>query len=69
MYKNILQSIDGIAIYPIISFLIFFVFFIGLLLFVIFSDKQHIAAMSAMPLQQPEGEEVATPLTHLRYEN
>jgi hypothetical protein len=51
MYKNILQAIDGIAIYPIISFLIFFVFFVGLLLFVIFSDKKHLAAMSQMPLQ------------------
>ncbi len=51
MYKNVLQAIDGIEIYPIISFLIFFVFFIGLTLFVIFSDKKHIAAMSQMPLQ------------------
>jgi cytochrome c oxidase cbb3-type subunit 4 len=51
MYKNILQAIDGIAIYPIISFLIFFVFFVGLLLFVFFSDKKHVAAMSQMPLQ------------------
>jgi hypothetical protein len=51
MYKNVLQAIDGIAIYPIISFLIFFVFFVGLTLFVIFSDKRHIAAMSQMPLE------------------
>lgn len=57
MYKNVLQTIDGIEIYPIISFLIFFIFFIGLTLFVIFSDKKHIAAMSEMPLgvnQTPE---------------
>jgi cbb3-type cytochrome oxidase subunit 3 len=51
MYKNVLQAIDGIAIYPIISFLIFFVFFVGLTLFVLLSDKKHIAAMSRMPLQ------------------
>ncbi|MDB5262084.1 MAG: hypothetical protein JWQ14_1365 [Adhaeribacter sp.] len=58
MYKNILQTIDGIEIYPIISFLIFFVFFIGLTLFVIFTDKKHIAAMSQMPLQlNPELEQ------------
>ena len=54
MYKNVLQAIDGIAIYPIISFLIFFVFFIGLTLFVVFSDKKHIAAMSQMPLQHDD---------------
>lgn len=63
MYKNVLQAIDGIAIYPIISFLIFFVFFVGLTLFVIFSDKHHIAAMSQMPLQndsQPTSKKPAT---------
>jgi hypothetical protein len=54
MYKNVLQAIDGIAIYPIISFLIFFVFFVGLALFVIFSDKKHITAMSRLPLQKDQ---------------
>ncbi|QMU26656.1 hypothetical protein [Adhaeribacter radiodurans] len=51
MYKNVLQSIAGIEIYPIISFLIFFAFFLGLTLYVIFVDKKHVAAMSEMPLQ------------------
>ncbi|WP_026463869.1 hypothetical protein [Adhaeribacter aquaticus] len=51
MYKNVLQAIDGIQIYPLISFAIFFIFFIGLILFVIFSDKKHILSMSEMPLQ------------------
>jgi len=55
MYKNVLQSIAGIEIYPIISFVIFFAFFIGLTLFVIFSDKKHIAAMREMPLQNDNG--------------
>ena len=50
MYKSVLQSIAGIEIFPIISFVIFFAFFIGLLLFVLFSDKKHIVAMSEMPL-------------------
>jgi cbb3-type cytochrome oxidase subunit 3 len=61
MYKNVLQAIDGIAIYPIISFLIFFVFFLGLTLFVIFSDKKHIAAMSQMPLQNDPQSSVNKP--------
>jgi cbb3-type cytochrome oxidase subunit 3 len=51
MYKNVLQSISGIEIYPIISFLIFFAFFIGLTLYVLFVDKKHVSAMSEMPLQ------------------
>lgn len=54
MYKNVLQAVDGIAIYPVISFLIFFIFFIGLALFVVFSDKKHITAMSQLPLQHDQ---------------
>lgn len=54
MYKNVLQAIDGIAIYPVISFLIFFVFFVCLALFVIFSDKRHITTMSQLPLQNDQ---------------
>ena len=51
MYKNVLQSIAGIDIYPVISFIIFFAFFLGLLLYVVLSDKKHFAAMSELPLQ------------------
>ena len=54
MYKNVLESIAGIEIYPIISFLIFFLFFIGLTLYVIFSDKNHIAAMGKLPLKNDD---------------
>ena len=51
MYKNVLQSIAGIEIFPMISFMIFFVFFLGLLLYVVLSDKKHLTAMAEMPLQ------------------
>ena len=51
MYKNVLQSIAGIDIYPVISFIIFFAFFLGLLLYVVLSDKKHFVAMSELPLQ------------------
>ncbi|MBK0402726.1 hypothetical protein I5M27_06995 [Adhaeribacter sp. BT258] len=51
MYKNVLQSITGIEIFPLISFVIFFVFFLGLLLYVVLSDKNHLATMSELPLQ------------------
>jgi uncharacterized membrane protein len=47
MYKNVLQAIDGIEIYPIISFTIFFVFFIGLLLYVALMDKKYVQDMSS----------------------
>jgi len=56
MYKNVLQSIDHIAIWPVISFVIFFLFFIGLLWWVFSVDKNFIRKMSEMPLPEPETE-------------
>ncbi len=54
MYREVLQSITGIAIYPLISFVIFFVFFVGLLGYVVFVNRQHITAMSMLPLLEEE---------------
>ena len=51
MYKNILPSIDHVAIWPLISFGIFFVFFIMLLWWVFTADKTFIDEMSQKPLQ------------------
>lgn len=50
MYKNVLQSIDNIALWPVISFIIFFVFFIVLLLWVFMADKKFIDYMRSMPM-------------------
>ena len=50
MYKNVLQGIDNIAIWPVISFVIFFLFFICLLWWVFTTDKTLIREMEAMPL-------------------
>jgi len=49
MYKDILQNIDNVAIWPIISFVIFFVFFICLLWWVFSADKAYIRKMKDMP--------------------
>ncbi|NBW39119.1 MAG: hypothetical protein EBR30_29695 [Cytophagia bacterium] len=63
MYKNILQSIDNIAIWPIISFVIFFVFFLLLIMWAFTVNKQFIQHMSNMPIDDvssqpnPEGHE------------
>ena len=51
MYKNVLQSIDNIAIWPIISFIIFFLFFLCLLWWVFTTEKAHIDDMKQMPLK------------------
>ena len=50
MYKNVLQGIDNIAIYPVISFVIFFLFFVGLLWYVFKADKNFVNRMSQMPM-------------------
>lgn len=49
MQKNILQSIDHVAIWPVISFVIFFLFFIVLLWYVFTVDKSYIQYMKHLP--------------------
>lgn len=49
--KSHLSSIGHIEIYPIISFLIFFLFFCVMLLWVIKSDKKFISKMQHLPLE------------------
>jgi cbb3-type cytochrome oxidase subunit 3 len=53
MYKNVLQNIEHIAIWPMISFIIFFLFFIGLLWWAFTANKKFINEMSEMPLDKP----------------
>jgi len=54
MYKNVLQSIDNIQIWPVISFVIFFAFFLCLLLWVFTTDKKFIDKMKAMPIDEKD---------------
>lgn len=55
--KHHMESIIGIEIYPMISLLIFFIFFTVLILWVTRSDKGYNARMANMPLEE-EGEEL-----------
>jgi len=52
--KGNLENIDGVAIYPIISLLIFFSFFIGLFFWVITMKKSHIKEISNLPLENDQ---------------
>lgn len=54
MYKNVLQNIDNIAIWPLVSFVIFFVFFLCLLWWAFTADKKYITHMSNMPMGEGE---------------
>lgn len=48
--KNHMESIEGIANYPMISLLIFFVFFVLLFWWVLTATKEHIKEMEELPL-------------------
>lgn len=52
--KGPMSAIENVEIFPIISFLIFFTFFIGLLIYVIRQDKKTIREISALPLEGNE---------------
>lgn len=58
--KNHMESIDGIAAYPMIALVIFFAFFALLFWWVFTASKAHIKEVSELPLendnQQPKEE-------------
>ncbi|MFC3810496.1 CcoQ/FixQ family Cbb3-type cytochrome c oxidase assembly chaperone [Lacihabitans lacunae] len=52
MIKNSLSSISDVAIFPIISMLIFVSFFVMLGVMVFKADKKYIKHMEEMPLNE-----------------
>lgn len=49
--KHNMETIEGVAIYPIVSLLIFFIFFLGLGLWVFSYKKETITELSRMALK------------------
>ncbi|MBP0903352.1 CcoQ/FixQ family Cbb3-type cytochrome c oxidase assembly chaperone [Mariniflexile gromovii] len=54
--KGYMDSIDGIEIFPIISLLIFFTFFVGLFYWVYTAKKEYIKSVSNLPLDNQNDE-------------
>ncbi|XLS30705.1 CcoQ/FixQ family Cbb3-type cytochrome c oxidase assembly chaperone [Flavobacteriaceae bacterium M23B6Z8] len=52
--KHHMETIDGIEIYPIISLLIFFLFFAGLYWWVFTAKKSYLKEVSQLPLENDE---------------
>ncbi len=50
MYKEVARSIPNISIYPVISFLIFFLFFVCLLVWVFRADKKLMNKIKNIPI-------------------
>ena len=48
--KHNMETIDGVAIFPILSLVIFFTFFIGLGIWVFSYKKEKIKELSNIPL-------------------
>lgn len=51
-----MESITGIEIYPMISLLIFFTFFVILFWWVFTAKKEHVKKLSQMPLDNDKNE-------------
>lgn len=58
--KGSLEQIDGVQVYPIISLLIFFVFFSLLFWWVFTAKKEHIREVSNIPLEDEDNQQNAT---------
>lgn len=54
MYKEVLRSIEGIGLYPIISLVVFFLFFTTVFLWVARIGRKDAQDMAAMPLDDDE---------------
>lgn len=51
--KQHLESIAGVEIYPILSLLIFFIFFVGLAIYIFRVDRTFVNYMKSTPLDLP----------------
>ena len=54
LVRHYLESIAGVEIYPIISFLIFFIFFIAVTWYVIRLDKSYIDEITHYPIDDDD---------------
>jgi hypothetical protein len=56
MYKDILQSIEGVELYAIVAMIIFILFFVGMTIWIIKVDKNYIKLMSELPIKEDNNE-------------
>jgi len=54
MYKEVLESIQGIGLYGVVSICIFFGFFTGMLVWVFALKKSYLNTMGNLPLDGTE---------------
>jgi cytochrome c oxidase cbb3-type subunit IV len=54
MYKDILQSIEGVSVYPVFSMIVFVLFFAAIIIWLVRVDKNYIKKMENLPLEKEE---------------
>ena len=54
MIKELLQSIDGVLVYPLISMIVFMLFFTVIIVWMFRVDKNYIKKMENLPLEKDE---------------
>lgn len=59
--KKYAETMDNISIYPLISLMIFFIFFLALLIYVKKMDKKSVQILSNIPLDVNE-EQLTQPI-------
>ena len=51
-FKTYLETISGVGIYPLISLLVFFVFFTGCVIYALKADPKMMDKMKSSPLDE-----------------
>lgn len=64
MIKNVLSHIGGVEVYGILSILIFFAFFTGMLVWAFRVKRSHLDTMGRLPLQEDPAESDTTEKNH-----
>lgn len=54
MHKEVLQSIEGVSTYPIISLIVFVLFFAVIIIWMLKVDKKYIKKMENLPFENEE---------------
>ena len=54
MIRDVLQSIAGVATFPVISLVLFFAVFLGVLVGIAKMDKRFVKKMAHLPLEKDE---------------
>ena len=65
MFKHYFQQVENVAVWPIVSLIIFVTFFIGLLIWVLRVDKKYIQDMSNLPMDE-EAKQKRTSLDYVK---